>query len=116
MKLRLRSNSIRLRLLKGEVDKLALGQPVAETLPTPTPFHFSVHPSDVAELTASFDSGTLTIEVPREWAIAWAASDEVGRSANSNNIDILIEKDWACTTPRPAEDDSGTYPNPTALR
>ena len=116
MKLRLRSNTIRLRLVKNEVDRLAEGQTIVETLPTPKPFHFSVQPADVSELTAKFDNDTLNVQVPVHWAKQWAASDEVGRSATTDNIEILIEKDWACTTPRVADDNDGTYPNPTALR
>jgi hypothetical protein len=116
MKLRLRSNTIRLRLLKGEVDRLAEGKTIVETLPTPRPFHFSVQPAEVADLMASFDEDTLLIQVPQDWARAWPKTDQVGRSATTNNLDILIEKDWACTTPRAAEENDGTYPNPTALR
>lgn len=115
MKLRLRANTIRLRLLKGEVDRLAQGETILETLPTPVPFHFQVIPSEVEDLLASFDSSSLDINVPRDWAHHWPASDEVGRSATSQGIEILIEKDWACTTPRLQDDNDGTYPNPTAL-
>ncbi len=117
MKLRLRANTIRLRLLKGEVDHLAQGHTIVETLPTPRPFHFAVHPSHVEDLTATFNEDTLTIEVPRDWAANWASNDEeVGRSAKTSNLDILIEKDWSCTTVRDSAEDRDTYPNPTALR
>jgi hypothetical protein len=115
MKLRLRSNTIRLRLLKGEVDRLAEGHTIVETLPTSRPFHFSVQPAEVEELTATFDNDTLLIQVPLVWAKRWPTTDEVGRGATTNSLDILIEKDWACTTPRAAEENDGTYPNPTAL-
>lgn len=116
MKLRLRANTIRLRMLKGEVERLAEGEKIVETLPTPNPFHFCVAATGVAELTADFKGDTLTVEVPLEWARNWAASEEVGRTVSTNGVDILIEKDWHCTTPRFSEDNDGTYPNPTALR
>ncbi len=116
MKLRLRSNTIRLRLLEGEVNRLAMGETIRETLPTPKPFHFTVQPTSVADLTASFDNDTLAIEVPKSWASSWAAnSEEVGRAASTNGLEILIEKDWACTTPRAGEENIGTFPNPTVL-
>jgi hypothetical protein len=115
MKLRLRSNTIRLRLLKGEVDQLSQGMAITETLPTPKPFYYRVEPDDVGDLVASFDDSVLTVHVPRDWVTTWAANDEVGRSTKAGGIEILIEKDWACTTPRASEDESGTYPNPTAL-
>ncbi|MEO5951843.1 MAG: hypothetical protein ABIQ44_05165 [Chloroflexia bacterium] len=116
MKLRLRSNTIRLRLLKAEVDQLALGLAVTETLPTPKPFHYRVEAAEIAEIAASFEDSTLTVRVPRDWVSTWASTDEVGRSAITDGIQILIEKDWACTTPRTSEDETGTYANPTALR
>jgi len=115
MKLRLRANTIRLRLIKSEVETLSTGHTVTDTIATPTPFHYKVHPTNVEELSATFDANTLTIQVPIQWAINWPHTDQVGRQATTNGLDILIEKDWACTTPRLNDDDSGTYPNPTAL-
>jgi hypothetical protein len=115
MKLRLRAHTIRLRLLQDEVARLALGETIRETLPTPRPFHFAVAPTAVPELTAHFADDTLRVEVPAPWAASWAASDEVGRQAQTQGLDILIEKDWACTTARAGEENKGTYPNPTAL-
>lgn len=113
MKLRLRANTIRLRLLQGEVQRLSQGETILETLPTPIPFHYAVQPAEVPDLSASYNGHTLTIQVPQSWSAAWASSDEVGRQAQSQGLDILIEKDWACTTPRAAEENRGTYPNPT---
>ncbi len=115
MKLRLRSNTIRLRLLEGEVARLALGETIRETLPTPQPFHFAIAPAAVAELEADFCGDTLTIQVPSVWASGWLASVEVGRAATSKGVHILIEKDWTCAIPRDGEEGSGTFPNPTAL-
>jgi hypothetical protein len=116
MKLRLRANTIRLRLLKAEVDQLALGLAITESLPTPRPFSYAVVPASVSDLEAHFEADTLTIRVPSDWASQWALNEEVGRHSTSGPLDILIEKDWACTTPRQGEENVGTYPNPTALR
>ncbi len=113
MKLRLRANTIRLRLLQAEVQRLSKGETITETLPTPTPFHYAVTPADVRDLEASYQSNTLSIQIPQAWAKTWYESDEVGRQAQTQSLDILIEKDWACTTPRQSEDETGTYPNPT---
>lgn len=115
MKLRLRANTLRLRLLQHEVARLAEGESIIETLPTPKPFHFAVVPLAVEEMLASFEDDALRVFVPREWSAGWAASDEVGRQAVSNGIDILIEKDWACTTARPGEEGLDTYANPTKV-
>ncbi len=113
MKLRIRANTIRLRLLQDEVQRLSQGETIVETLPTPTPFHYAVSPADVPDLTATYNGHTLTIQVPQAWSATWATNDEVGRQAKTAGLDILIEKDWACTTPRQGEENQGTYPNPT---
>ncbi|MBM3761873.1 MAG: hypothetical protein FJW36_16695 [Acidobacteria bacterium] len=115
MKLRLRANTIRLRLLEHEVARLASGSVVSETVPTPRPFHYEVVSSSAEDLIATFDQDTLRVEVPSAWAVEWATNDVVGRQAKTAGLDILIEKDWACTTPRQGEANDGTYPNPTAL-
>ena len=115
MKLRLRANTIRLRLLQAEVARLSAGETIRETLPTPRPFHFAVAPSTVGDIEAQFADDTLTVLLPKEWAAAWLASEEVGRAAETNGVHILIEKDWACTTLRTGEESTGTFPNPTAI-
>ncbi len=116
MKLRLRGNTVRLRLLEGEVRQLGQGLSVRETLPTALPFSFAVTPLPVDAVSVEFADGVLSVSVPAAWAAEWAANDVVGRQDRAGEIDVLIEKDWACTTPRTGEDNAGTYPNPTALR
>jgi hypothetical protein len=113
MKLRFRAHTIRIRLLQGEVARLAAGEAIVETLPTPRPLHFRVEPVETEELSAVFEGDCLRVLVPRKWSEGWAASDEVGRQAVSNGIDILIEKDWACTTARVGEEGLDVYVNPT---
>jgi hypothetical protein len=113
MKLRFRANTVRIRLLQGEVARLAAGEAIVETLPTPRPLHFRVEPGEVDDMSADFEGDCLTVIVPCKWSAGWAASDEVGRQALSRGIDILIEKDWACTTPRVGEEGLDVYVNPT---
>lgn len=115
MKLRLRANTIRLRLIQSEVERLSKGDSITETLPTQRPFSYTVTPASVDELEAAFEGDTLVIRVPSDWAAGWFQSPDVGRQASTAGLDILIEKDWACTTPRTGIDNEGTYPNPTAL-
>lgn len=115
MKLRLRGNTVRLRLLEPEVIRLGQGETIVEELPTQPVFRFTVAPADVLEMAIGFGESGLTVQVPRAWAAAWHADEAVGRSATQTTergtIEILLEKDWACTMARP-EDNRGTYPNP----
>jgi hypothetical protein len=116
MKLRLRGNTVRLRLIQNEVKRLAQGETLRETLPTKTPFSFEVTPLPVDAVSVEFADGVLSVSVPAGWAAEWADNDVVGRQDRAGEVDVLIEKDWACTTPRSGEDNAGAYPNPTALR
>jgi hypothetical protein len=119
MKLRLRGHTLRLRLLKDEVERLSLGQTIEESLPTPNPFIYAILPGNVDAVELDHANGRLTAIVPTSWASNWFTSDEVGIEAQCGAVSVLIEKDWACTTPRTTprtastESDEGTYPNPT---
>ncbi len=113
MKLRLRHNSIRLRLTRSEVDRLQHSGQVQETVEFPkTPFVFSLESaSDVETISASFADGRLSVSVPLEQSRAWAATEEVGIEAEFQGLSILIEKDWPCLHPS-ATEDADTFARP----
>jgi hypothetical protein len=113
MKLRIRGSSIRLRLTKPEVDALRTTGLVEEAAEFPggarLRYAIAVEGSRV---TASFDARGLVVQVPRERADAWCASNEVGVSGEEGPTRILIEKDWACVQPRSEEDPAEMFENP----
>jgi hypothetical protein len=113
MKLRLRHNSIRLRLTRSEVDRLQHSGHVQETVEFPqTPFIFSLEAASNAErVSASFVEGRLSVAVPREQCRAWASTEEVGIDAEFQGLSILIEKDWPCLHPS-ATEDADTFARP----
>lgn len=120
MKLRIRGNSIRLRLTKGEVEQFAKSGFVEETLefgPDQTAFKYQlIARSDETEL-ARFDDGRLFVSVPLEEVNAWTTSDQVGLEYSQpidhgRTLRILVEKDFACLTERAGEDDSDAFDNP----
>ncbi len=113
MKIRLRGNSLRLRLTQTEVQRLASGVTVEETT------HFGtlqrlicrLGPTRHADaIHAGFEEGIINVEVPLnavgEWALSDAASlcaeQEIGRD---QFLTILVEKDFACLHQRGAEDE-----------
>lgn len=72
-----------------------------------------------SDLSVNFADNALTVAVPASQADRWTSSDDVGIESqqsigNSNSLSILIEKDFACLTPRAGEDDRDTFPNPAA--
>src|SRR5271165_1377378 len=101
MKLRLRHNSIRLRLTRSEVDQFQRSGRVQETVEFPqAPLVFSLKSSsDVQTVSASFVDGHLSVAVPLEQGRAWANTEEVGIEAVFQGLSILIEKDWPCLHP-----------------
>lgn len=117
MKLRIRGNSIRLRLTRGETERVAAGETVEETVDlAPAKFIYSMLVGDTAKIETSFAGGRLSVLVPATDARAWANSDAVGMESADGPVKILIEKDFACVKPRSGEDESDMFdhPNPAA--
>jgi len=123
MKLRIRGDSIRLRLKRGEVAELAAGKSVAEE--THFPDSVLTYRLDVSEgnnIEASFASGNLVVSLPSSRVLGWVTNDEVSLTdtqslANGATLTVLIEKDFACLDPghgRDEEDDADSYPHPSA--
>lgn len=123
MKLRIRDNTIRLRLKQNEVAQIASGQPVVEETRFPgSVLTYSLQVSDDGATSANFEGGSLAIRLPAADVSAWASSDQVSIVAEqavdgSDTLSLLIEKDFQCLSPghhRPGEDDADTYPHPEA--
>ncbi|MCB0762322.1 MAG: hypothetical protein KDC12_12420 [Flavobacteriales bacterium] len=121
MKLRIRGNTVRLRLMQGEVNDLKDNGSVSEvvqfgTLPGDA-LVYVLRSAPVDHVYTIFSGGRLEVQVPEETVAQWAGSDEVSIEAVVSNgskdgLSILIEKDFACLSDRPNEDDSDAFPNP----
>jgi hypothetical protein len=120
MKLRLRGNSLRLRLTQREVnDLVALGSVEEKTAFGPQALlSYAIALGEGASVSASFEAGAIRVTVPLADARAWATSDRVGieaeqaTAAEGEPLRLLIEKDFACLKPRTGEDDRDAFPNP----
>lgn len=66
--------------------------------------------------TATFENSVLRVAIPRAIGSAWAQSDEISLQAEvsipEGKLSVLVEKDFACLTPREGEDESDLYPHP----
>jgi hypothetical protein len=116
MKLRIRGDSIRLRLTRSEVADLVAHGAVAELtrLPVGAGFGYQLRSDPLASaVTATFEAGVLGVAVPKALAEAWAASAEVAMHGElpvaGGMLTILVEKDFPCMTVRPGEDDSDAF-------
>ena len=122
MKLRIRDNSLRLRLTRTEVGALrAEGRVSAATaFPGGGTLEYAVETDEgIEDLTAAFSDGSIALRVPAADARRWADSDSVSLSAQQalgggHSLALLVEKDFACLAPREGEDESDMYPHPQA--
>lgn len=120
MKLRLRDNSIRLRLTQPEVDSMQTDGRVASRVPFAggAALEYSLQRSDESgAVTAEFNGATLNVIVPAEVVREWAATEQVSIAAEQPldggaSLKILVEKDFACLSPREGEDESDMFPHP----
>ena len=112
MKLRIRDNSIRLRLQRAEVDSLrAEGLVAASTeFPGGREFNYVLESSPASVAPGAFFSDqTMTVRVPETTALAWASTEQVSMQGeqmldDGETLTILVEKDFVCLAPREGED------------
>jgi len=122
MKLRIKGNSIRMRLLRSEVERLAAAGVVSEEVrfgsATDQALKYSIAASDgVEELTVQFSDNQILMLLPESVAMNWTSSDEVGIQASINvgsgcDLSVLIEKDFECIDRPNDPDRADTFPHP----
>jgi hypothetical protein len=122
MKLRLRENSIRLRLLQTEVAQLRETGNVSEriifgTNPAENLIYSLRISEDANEISAQMINNRIEIFLPLNLAENWADTNEVGLYAeqkigDSATLKIVVEKDFVCVD-RPADaDNRDAFPHP----
>lgn len=120
MKLRMRHNSVRLRLSQNEVKQISEQWRVEEQIDfgTGSLIYALVASTEATQLQATWDAGTLTIEAPQGEIEQWAKSNQVGLETSQpigegKTLRLLVEKDFRCVDERPVED-ADTFPHPEA--
>jgi hypothetical protein len=123
MKLRLQSNSIRLRLKKGEVERLAKAGSVKEKIVfgsnSDDIFQYVLESSGaLSSIQATLTKRGILVQVPAATVFDWAKSEHVGIETvvpigGGKQLQVLIEKDFACLN-GPEEQNADTFPNPLA--
>jgi hypothetical protein len=112
MKLRLRGNSIRLRLSRSEVREVARAGCIEESTGfAPARLVYCLRTTASDGIRASFADGKIFIEVPGSQIAEWAEGTETGIAGLCGEVSVLIEKDWACTHGDAAEN-ADSFPNP----
>lgn len=122
MKLRIRGDSLRLRLSQGELQTLAERGRVDDSI------HFGaaavlryalVRDPGPTPLTAAFDGAAIEVRIAADVVARMVATDEVGVSGtqalgDGRELALLVEKDFKCVVPRAGEPDADGFPNPAA--
>ena len=123
MKLRIKGNSLRLRVSRSELALFQAGGRIEETI------HFTAAPEanltyalesalQASPVTVRYGSREVTVILSRDRARIWEAPSEVGVYTTldmgpAGSLEVVVEKDFACID-RSDEDQSDTFANPIA--
>lgn len=121
MKLRIKGNSIRLRLLRNEVERFAAEGKISDAA------HFGpsgsqslryslIASTSVASIRSRFENCEIVIEIPADEVSSWAESGRISiaaeQPAGDENLTILVEKDFVCLDRPDDPDRKDAFPNP----
>ena len=122
MKLRIKGNSLRLRVAPSEVPRLLQTGRIEETI------HFGPHKdsswtyalehaANETEISLRYQPGEVAVVLSTPTALAWANSDQVAIEGALENgqgqLTLLVEKDFACLD-QSDQDNEDTFPNPNS--
>ncbi len=121
MKLRIKGNSIRLRLTQAEVKEFQ-GNGVVEEIvkfgnTDSSKMHYLLQVSSGNEINALYESNKMIVNIPNPIADKWTTTNQVGfetqmKINEEEDLFILVEKDFKCLQPREHEDENDMFPNP----
>lgn len=122
MKIRIKGNSIRIRIVKTELDNLGKDGFLEErTEFGDTDLIYRLESKEgIDNLQASMKGNTITVSMPETMKKEWVATETVGYRTdmplgNGNSLFILIEKDFKCLDGEVLEDQSDNFDNPSQV-
>ena len=119
MKLRIKGDSLRIRVTQGELQRLATEGQVEDSIhfgpERALAYRLAIDPK-AAQLNARFDRDVIEVRVPERSAKEWSNTNlvtlENTQSQGGVDLKIFVEKDFACLQPREGEDESDNFPHP----
>jgi len=113
MKIRIKDNTVRFRLVKKEVKQLAEVGWVEEKTEFPDKdFLYRLESKDgIGELQAQFVDDKITLFIPDQEAKIWYDTDKITYKNSFGKLTLLLEKDFVCLD-HTDEDQSDNYANP----
>ncbi len=118
MKIRIKNNSVRIRLSKSETELFAAkGYLEERTDFRNKTFIYSVASSEDENMSADFVNGNISLYIPQHLLHQWAGSNLVSLDynmplGNEKYLYILLEKDFKCIDAAVTEDQSDYFENP----
>src|SRR5579862_1386610 len=121
MKLRIKGNSLRLRVSRSELSRFLDGERIEETI------HFTRAPAatltyalesavQVAPVRVQYESQRVRVILSEDQGGIWGAESEVGVYSTldlgaAGSLAVIVEKDFACLD-RSGEENSDAFANP----
>jgi len=119
MKLRIRNNSLRLRITKTELKTFAAERKVACTInfPDGEKMRYELAWSEDESYDACFVGGNIFVAVAKSAGQKWLEESEVSIDhklaiSDGSLFRLLVEKDFQCLSERKEEDESDMFINP----
>ena len=122
MKLRLRDDTLRLRLTRSEIGQLIdEGSVFGETRFGPNThevLRFGLRAiRETSGLTVTYVVSTIEVGLPADRIQEWQKTDRVGFEetvdiGDGQVLKVLVEKDFKCLTSKSRSDDADTFPHP----
>jgi hypothetical protein len=121
MKLRMKNNSVRLRLTQTELARFGETGRVEEAIefglePGQQFIYVLVADSELESVQATINNNLVTIMIPKTQAEEWTRTEQIGIEAQQTiggkTLRLLIEKDFACLEPRASDEDANAFPHP----
>jgi len=118
MKIRIKGNSLRLRLSQAEVKNMEELCTVEDRIDFGgSQLTYRLTVNNTNSTAVSFENNVIQVKVSQSTISKWLAEDQVGFSddiqlSGNESLKILVEKDFQCLTVREGEDESDLFQNP----
>ncbi len=119
MKLRIRGNSLRLRVSRTELLQIAEQGSAEDSIRfgPATEWRYGIEVKPSGDVAAQFAANSLRVVLPKTRVDQWLDDREVAIEGqqpigNGETLRILVEKDYTCLAPRTGEDDADLFANP----
>ncbi len=120
MKIRIKGNSIRVRIVKTELENFGKNGVLEErTEFGNTELIYRLQSKQgINQLEARMEGNTITMYVPEEMKQEWVNTNVVGYNSNmelgnGKKLFLLLEKDFKCLDAEVLEDQSDNFDNPS---